>query len=386
MRVAIVYDCIFPHTVGGAERWYTQLAERLVEEGHEVTYVTLRQWERGEDAGKNYPVVAVGPRMRLYTESGRRRIWPPVRFGIGVLLHLIRRGGNYDVVHSASFPYFSVIAAWLALLPRQRTKLAVDWVEVWSKQYWTEYLGAAGGRIGYAIQSFCTRLPDWNFTLSRLHAGRLPCGGEKVTILTGLVGDYVDKNRGDAPRPADVPPLVVFAGRHIPEKNVTVLPAALAFAKKQLPELRAELFGDGPTRDELLAEIERCGVSDFVEAPGFVDGDRVASAIATAACLVLPSVREGYGLVVVEAVSRGTPAVVVDCPDNAAVELVDAGENGFIADSTDPETLGSAIVRAVEGGDDLRSSSWQWYERNRERVSIETSLRLVLEAYGKLTN
>ena len=37
-----------PYTVGGAERWYRSLAERLAREGHDVTYLTLRQWDRGE--------------------------------------------------------------------------------------------------------------------------------------------------------------------------------------------------------------------------------------------------------------------------------------------------------------------------------------------------
>ncbi len=46
----LVYDCLFPYTVGGAERWYRDLAERLCADGHEVTYLTLRQWPRGESA------------------------------------------------------------------------------------------------------------------------------------------------------------------------------------------------------------------------------------------------------------------------------------------------------------------------------------------------
>ena len=35
-----------PHTVGGGERWYRNVAERLAADGHEVTYLTLRQWDR----------------------------------------------------------------------------------------------------------------------------------------------------------------------------------------------------------------------------------------------------------------------------------------------------------------------------------------------------
>ena len=43
MRICIVYDCLFPYTVGGGERWYRALAGELVAAGHEVTYLTRRQ-------------------------------------------------------------------------------------------------------------------------------------------------------------------------------------------------------------------------------------------------------------------------------------------------------------------------------------------------------
>ncbi len=66
--------------------------------------------------------------------------------------------------------------------------------------------------------------------------------------------------------------------------------------------------------------------------------------------MLLPSRREGYGLVVIEAASRGTPSVVVAGPDNAAVELVDDGVNGFVAASASPEDLAAAIVRVSDGG------------------------------------
>src|SRR5688500_10251918 len=96
VRICIVYDCLFPWTVGGAERWYRNLGERLSAEGHEVTYLTLRQWDAGTDASyAGVRVRAVGPRMALYT-GPRRRILPPLAFGAGVLWHLARHGRRYD--------------------------------------------------------------------------------------------------------------------------------------------------------------------------------------------------------------------------------------------------------------------------------------------------
>ena len=172
VRVCVVYDCLFPYTVGGAERWYRNLAERLAAEGHEVTYVTLRQWDRSETAdlaGGRARVVSVGPRMSLYTQDGRRRMLPPLVFGLGVFWHLLLHGRRYDVVHTASFPYFSLLAAG-ALRPLGRYTLVVDWHEVWSRGYWREYLGRIGGEIGYAVQLVCARLPQRAFCFSRLHA------------------------------------------------------------------------------------------------------------------------------------------------------------------------------------------------------------------------
>ena len=145
MRICIVYDCIYPHTVGGLERWLRDLSERLAADGHEVDYVTLRQWPEGEDAGvPGVRVIAVGPQMELYGRGGRRRIAPPLRFGIGVLAHLLRHGGRYDAVHTAAFPYFSLLAAAL-VRPLRGYRLVVDWFEVWTLDYWREYLGPNSG-------------------------------------------------------------------------------------------------------------------------------------------------------------------------------------------------------------------------------------------------
>src|SRR4051794_7390348 len=187
MRICVVYDCLFPWTVGGAERWYRNLAERLAAEGHEVTYLTLRQWDRGvEPSYSGVRVVAVGPRVGLYT-GPRGRIAPPVVFGLGVLWHLLRHGRGYDVVHTASFPYFSLLAAGLVRRLRGYD-LAVDWIEVWSREYWREYLGRLGGAVGQAVQRLCMRVPQRAFCFSRLQRDRLQAGGlhGTATIVDGL--------------------------------------------------------------------------------------------------------------------------------------------------------------------------------------------------------
>jgi glycosyltransferase involved in cell wall biosynthesis len=376
MRICLVYDCIYPHTVGGAERWYRNLAERLVEEGHEVTYLTLRQWERGTNPGVDgVRVVAVGPRMSLYTR-GRRRILPPLVFGLGVLRHLLRHGGRYDVVHTASFPYFSLLAAGAARR-RHGFRLLVDWHELWTREYWAEYLGPLGA-VGWMIQRRCIRIPQQAFCFSRLSERRLHEQGVRgdVTLLEGQFSGALE-----APDATLAEHVVVFAGRHIPEKRVLALIPAFIRAREDIADLRGEIYGDGPDRAKLLRSIAESGLEQAVIAPGFVDGERIGHALARALCLVLPSSREGYGLVVVEASARGTPSVVVASPDNAATELVEDGVNGIVARSASTGDLADAIVRVERAGAALRESTADWFRRNADRLSLEHSLAVVSESY-----
>lgn len=379
MRVCVVYDCLFPLTVGGAERWYRNLAERLAREGHEVTYLTRRQWPRSRPPTvPGVRIVAVSPPGDLYTRSGRRRILPPLLFGIGVLWHLLLHGRRYDVVHTASFPYFSVLAA-AAARARGRYRLVVDWHEVWSREYWHSYLGPLGA-VGWAVQRLCARVDHESFCFSRLHAERLRTIAPRTRPLV-LRGEYAGPTEPRGPKPAE--PVVVFAGRHIPEKRVPLLVEAFAIVARHDRELRLEILGDGPERGRVEEAVERHDLRGRVELPGFVAPQEVDQRLGRALCMVLPSMREGYGMVVVEAASRGVPSIVVRAPDNAAVELVKNGENGFVCASDDPEELARAILRVRDAGDELRERTAAWFRRNAEKLSLESSLRRVAARYAR---
>jgi glycosyltransferase involved in cell wall biosynthesis len=380
MRICLVYDCLFPYTVGGAERWYRNLAAELVAAGHEVTYLTRRQWPAGESPDvPGVRVIAVSPGGPLYTEDGRRSIGSPLRFGLGVFAHLARHRRDYDVVHSCAFPFFSLLGARAALVGRE-TLVGIDWFEIWSATYWRSYLGRAGGRVGHAVQRACVRLTPLAFAFSDLHAERLRAEGLRSELVR-LAGLYAGPTDGHARPDPPAPPLAVFAGRHIREKRPELVPAAVAEARRTLPELRGLILGDGPERPAVLAEIARLGLEDVVDAPGFVDPDEVDAAFARATCLLLPSAREGYGLVVIEAAAAGAPSVVTAGEDNAAVELVQPGVNGFVVEP-DPGAVAEAIVAAHAGGADLRRDTAAWFDEHAAGLSATASARTVAERYA----
>jgi glycosyltransferase involved in cell wall biosynthesis len=380
MRICLVYDCLFPWTVGGAERWYRSLAERLTEDGHDVTYLTRLQW--GAEDSPDLPGVEVIPVSRfepLYGPDGNRQIGEAVRFGRGVLGHLLRHRDRYDVVHTASFPYFSLLAA-AAARPVARYDLVVDWFEVWSREYWRTYLGRTRGFAGHLVQRACVLVRQRAFCFSRLHSERLAAEGLR-SPATLLEGAYVGGLTPPEPNRAER--LVVFAGRHIREKRAPAVVSAVALARDRIAGLQGLVFGDGPDRVRVLEAIAKHELEGVVSAPGFVAAEEVETAMRRALCLILPSEREGYGMVVVEAASRGTPSVVVHAPDNAAVELVEDGVNGFVAPSADPDDLAVAIARIEASGDALRASTCDWFARNARRLSLASSLERVAHSYSR---
>jgi len=370
MRICVIYDCLFPWTIGGAERWYRRLAEGLAADGHEVTYLTMRQWERTDEPDiQGVRVVAVSPRMALYV-SGRRRILPPVMFGLGIFWHMLRHGRRYDYIHTASFPFFSLIAVGI-LKPIFSFRIAVDWIEVWTKTYWESYLGRLG-KLGWVTQKLCAYIPQSAYSFSQLHAQRARelLGLKNVIPLTGFFP-------GSGRHPlmeASNPPVVVYAGRLIAEKRVSLLVEALAICMAGERELKAVIFGSGPEFASIKAQITGLGLNQRIDLPGFVDQELMDRTIATASVLVQPSEREGYGIVVAEASACGIPVVVIDGEDNAATELVDDGQNGYKAPDASADTLASAITRCLARSSTLRQSTRNWYGKNAERLSMESSV------------
>ncbi len=236
MRVCLVYDHVYPHTIGGAERWLRDLALRLADLGHDVTYLTMQHWDEREPPQLGaVEVIGLVPPGRVYGD-GRRSLGPPLRFGVAVGRHLLRHGRAYDVVHTPAFPYFPLLAAGMARR-RGGYRIVVDWLEVWTRAYWHRYAGVVRGTIGWLVQRACIRVPQRALCLARLHAERLVAEGYRGTP-TLLPGIYAGS--GELAAGAEVDgSLVVYAGRHVQEKRIDALVRAVAHARSQRPECAA---------------------------------------------------------------------------------------------------------------------------------------------------
>jgi glycosyltransferase involved in cell wall biosynthesis/peptidoglycan/xylan/chitin deacetylase (PgdA/CDA1 family) len=357
-RLAFVYHRIAPECLGGAERYYQTLCRTLAADG-DATYITRHFWSGPSHVERDgVHIVAVG-RAHARSDQARGRFSDKIEFAAGLVVHLVRHGGDYDVVHVCCFPHVGVIAARAGLLRHPDVRLVVDWHEVVPRESWRRRLGVLG-ELGWITQAAALRIGDAAVTFSRLHARRLEEEGcsAPVRIVPEFHpdGDTVRSGANGAREP-----LILFAGRLVPEKRPELIPGVLAALRRRDRSWRAMIFGAGPSEASVRAAVQHHGLADSVDLPGFVPWQEVGRAMERASALVLPTVREGFGLAVLEAAAHGLPSVLVDAPDNAAVELVENGRNGLVVDDPSPESLAGAVL-ALAARPDVHRSTRAWYE------------------------
>lgn len=380
MRIAVAFDCIFPATKGGVERVLRGYAAEWAAQGHEVTYLTRRQPGAGESAIPGVRVEVIAGSAGLYDETGTRRLGPALAFSLALFVALFRRRRAFDAVYVAATPALNVLAARAALAGTP-VALLTEWVEVWRREQWLEYSGPLVGRLAGFAQALAIRLSRRSVVNSRLHGDRLRALHHRgrVFVTPGLLPD--DEELGA--RPGLAPPdraQLLYVGRHIPDKKVELVPAVVAELRRAGRDVTAVVTGDGPTRSHAVDRAGALGVADVCSFPGFVEQDRLDELMRSSSCLLHPSIREGYGLVVVEAAAAGTPVVVAAAPDNAAAELVTDGVNGFVAGSPDVGALSRAVASALDGGAELRRSTRTWFDDVARLGTVRASARGILAA------
>jgi len=141
---------------------------------------------------------------------------------------------------------------------------------------------------------------------------------------------------------------IIFVGRLIKEKKADLLIKSLVRVKDNFPDVKCTIIGEGPEKENLEKLSDQSGLKDDVSFTGFLeDYQDVIAHMKSSKVLVLPSVREGFGMVVLEANACGLPVVVVDHPMNAAKDLIIPGENGLIAEVSE-NSLSNNIIEAME--------------------------------------
>ena len=335
MKIAYVYDAVYPWVKGGAEKRIYELSRRLAARGHEVHCYGMKWWPGAvEMQREGVHLHGICPPMPLY-RNGKRSI-AEAAFFAGNLLALRSR---CDVMDCQNFPYLSCFSAKL-VSSLHGERLFLTWHEVWG-DYWREYLGGLG-RAGQAAEWAAAHLTARNIVVSKRTERDLSgLGARDIQIVPNGI-DWREIRRVPA---SEQQSDIIYVGRLAGHKNVDQLIRAVGIVKQQLSEVRALIIGDGPEMGMLKSLVSSLNLEENVRFLGFIEDYNEALALMKSSqVFVMPSTREGFGLAALEANACGLPVVTVKHRMNAVADLV-SEKTGVVCSPT-AKDLSDAILLA----------------------------------------
>ena len=348
MKIAFVYDVIYPYVKGGVEKRVWELAVRLTHRGHEVHLFGMKFWD-GEDILIREGVFLHGvcPAQKLYA-GGRRTIWQALYFSVRLVSPLLKE--RFDIIDCQQFPYFSCFSAKL-VSNMKKIPLVITWHEVWD-DYWYEYLGWTG-LLGKVTEHLVARLTLHSVAVSlttKNNLKSLGCRGQITIIPNG-----VDLQRIRSIVPSGELSHVIFVGRLIKEKHVELLVQAFGILSLEQPDLRLLIIGEGPEQGAIAKIIHELFLKERISCRGFQDDhDHIIASMKSSQICVIPSTREGFGITALEALACGLPVVTADHPANAIRDLITA-KNGFLT-SLSSKDLADTIHHALRHHTDMKDA------------------------------
>jgi glycosyltransferase involved in cell wall biosynthesis len=323
---------------GGAEVFTHEVGSRWVSGGHEVTLFCSGYLDAThEDEQDGIKIIRRGRRLSVYREAARwYRTQDRSSFDVVV-----------DEINTRPFmtPHFVSDAPIVALIHQ----LAA---EVWREE--------TPPPISYIGQYFLE--PRWlrqyrqrpTITVSNSSASDLRrLGFQRVWIvpegMTHRLPLYLER---------ESVPTLLFVGRLVSTKRPDHAVRAHKLILNALPQANLWIVGEGPLRRRLQAQAD-ASVTFF----GRVDDQRRQELMSRAHLLLVPGVREGWGLVVLEANAVGTPAVGYRIP--GLVDSIRHGETGILVDP-DPTALARSAVELLRSPARLEALSRgaiAWAER-----------------------
>jgi len=249
-----------------------------------------------------------------------------------------RSGTSFDVVIEEinTLPYFARLFAGAP---------SVLWLHQIAREVWWYEAPRPAAAVGYGLEHAYLRMLRRSPALVSSESTRsdlleLGFSSERVLVVP-LAIDHVD-----APSVGREPGLLAYVGRITRSKRIDHLIRALTFARNQGLDVRLVAAGRGEEaeRTRLLTLARDLGVADWFELRGHLDVDAKWRLLSSASLFLMASVREGWGLVVTEANSVGTPAIVYDRPGLRDSTLHE--RTGLITDPS-PQALAAGIRRVL---------------------------------------
>jgi N-acetyl-alpha-D-glucosaminyl L-malate synthase BshA len=172
--------------------------------------------------------------------------------------------------------------------------------------------------------------------------------------------------------------MILTVGRISEEKGIEHMIKAVPFILKEIPEVKLVIIGDGPEKNRLEELVKNLNLTENIIFIGWILNNDLNKFYKSADIFVLPSLREGMGVVLLEAMACGTPVIGSDI--GGIKDMIKDGENGFLAVPGNPEDIAQKIIRLLSN-EDLRQ---KFSDNGLKKVQEKFSWDVVNEKFVKI--
>jgi glycosyltransferase involved in cell wall biosynthesis len=397
LNILSINQFFFPDSQGGVERVAHETAKRLAERGHIVHLVGQRMEPGTPDTEELYGLTV----HRYGNAESRGRMGGRTRDALyasrRVLSELVAKQRFDVVLPHHYFPYYSYIGnTGRKTIPELMTFHASYWQELrleGAERRTPKLLEQViFGRMARRTEVACLKRADRIAVLSDFSAEQLSsyysfATGKVVKIPGGVdLERFTPASDRNAVRkrlnlPVDRQ-ILLTVRRLVPRMGLSNLVTAFGEVLARHPEAMLVIAGRGRLEQELKRQVVEGELSNSVRFTGFVDDDRLVDYYRAADLFVLPSVAfEGFGMVTLEALACGTPAL--GTPIGATPEILKPLAPQLVLRGTRPAALRRGIGMMLEWLSDARAAE-ELRKRCREYVESSFGWDAAVDALERL--
>jgi glycosyltransferase involved in cell wall biosynthesis len=341
MNILMITHLYHPR-IGGVESCVKNLCRELQKKGHNVEIVTSRLPKNLPQRETINEVMVNRLPFRLASSNPLSILKFIIRASECIVkMLIIVRNKKIDIINLHYISENAIYALMLSYMKRISLITSIHGSDI-------ENASVRGRMYEWVVRRTLKRsakvISNSNYLLLKT-IEKFNAGIDRKSIIIGNGVDISEAYMLDKYEEAPSP-FILGIGRLEHYKGFDILIRSVAFMLRSYPDIKLILAGDGPERRNLEILIKKLGIEESVLMYGLRDRKDIQQLLASCKFLVVPSRREAFGIVILEAMAARRAVIAMEV--GGVSDLIKQGENGILIKNHDPNDLAEAMTYLLE--------------------------------------